>query len=60
MSGFGRKRPEKDETSTHDSYSQLNSTNWLGPLVMNNGVRIFPQSRTWRLDSYGNRSEVSH
>ena len=37
---FGRKRPEKDETSTHDSYSSQNSTNWLGPLVIKNGARI--------------------
>jgi PAS domain-containing protein len=34
---LNEREPNKDEASMHDSYSQPNSSNWLGPLVMKNG-----------------------
>ena len=34
---LNEREPNKDEASMHDSYSQPNSSNWLGPLVLKNG-----------------------
>jgi hypothetical protein len=38
----------KDETSTNTTYSQLNSTNWLGPIVVKTGGSHISAPKTGR------------